>query len=142
MRLKCSTRPVESCGRMALLAAPGPQRGWRSKPHLSRALRTVRLEPSTAFQPASQQASSPCRQWRPNAWVPSAPVPPRWVAGAPTPTADLGCLGQVRKPLCIRLPGNHMTVSISGSLGTPQAVAGAAPGPAPASHMTASVHRS
>ena len=50
-----------------------------------------------------------------------------WVARAPTPAADLGCLRAAREPLCIWLPGNQRTVprvSVWGSLGVPQAIPG------------------
>ena len=50
-----------------------------------------------------------------------------WVARAPTPAADLGCLRTAREPLCIWLPGNQRTVprvSVWGSLGVPQAIPG------------------
>ena len=50
-----------------------------------------------------------------------------WVARAPTPAADLGCLCAAREPLHIWLPGNQTTVprvSVWGSLGVPQAIPG------------------
>ena len=61
-----------------------------------------------------------------------------WVARAPTPAADLGCLRAAREPLCIWLPGNQTTVprvSVWGSLGVPQAILGgctsSSPSPSP-----------
>ena len=65
-----------------LAPAPHPR-----KPHLPLAPRTPpRSERSPAFQPLAG-----------------------WVAGAPTPAADLGCLRAAREPLRIRLPGNQRT---------------------------------
>ena len=104
-----------------LAPAPHPR-----KPHLPLAPRTPpRSERSPAFQPLAG-----------------------WVAGAPTPAADLGCLRAAREPLRIRLPGNQRTgegegagggwgavegvLSVWGSLGRPQALPGGAPAPAPA----------
>ena len=59
-----------------------------------------------------------------------------WVAGAPTPAADLGCLPAAREPLRlrIRLSGNQTTgrpVSLWGSFGLPQAIPGP---PTPQNH--------
>ena len=104
-----------------LAPAPHPR-----KPHLPLAPRTPpRSERSPAFQPLAG-----------------------WVAGAPTPAADLGCLRAAREPLRIRLPGNQRTgegegagggwgavegvLSVWGSLGRPQALPGGAQALAPA----------
>ena len=91
---------------------------------------------------------------------PISPSPSRgggseWVAGAPTPAADLGCLPAAREPLRlrIRLSGNQTTgrpVSLWGSFGLPQAIPGLAPTPArapapappPASQAIAHAHAS
>ena len=91
---------------------------------------------------------------------PRSPSPSRgggseWVAGAPTPAADLGCLPAAREPLRIRirLSGNQTTgrpVSLWGSFGLPQAIPGLAPTPArapapappPASQAIAHAHAS
>ena len=95
-----------------LAPAPHPR-----KPHLPLAPRTpARSERSPAFQPL-----------------------PGWVAGAPTPAADLGCLRAAREPLRIRLPGNQRTGEGGGgggalSLGLPwqaSGTSGRGPGPSP-----------
>ena len=92
--------------------APHPR-----KPHLPLAPRTPpRSERSPAFQPL-----------------------PGWVAGAPTPAADLGCLRAAREPLRIRLPGNQRTGEGGGGggalcLGLPwqaSGTSGRGPGPSP-----------
>ena len=108
-----------------------------------------------AFLPTRRGPLAPAP--RPKSWTPPQPQPlpgrGEWVAGAPTPTADLGCLSPACEPLRIRiwLPGNQTTgrpVSIWGSFGLPQAIPGLAPTPAvapapappPASQAIAHAH--
>ena len=76
--------------------------------------------------------SLPSLSFSPRPHVPTLGLPDPnpswgWVARAPTPAADLGCLRAAREPLCIWLPGNQRTVprvSVWGSLGVPQAIPG------------------
>ncbi|CAM9581733.1 unnamed protein product [Rangifer tarandus platyrhynchus] len=82
------------------LQAPAPGR-WHRKPHLPLAPRTPpRSEPQAALKGSGVTTVGP----------PQLQPLLGWVAGAPTPAADRGCLCAAREPLHIRLPGNQTTV--------------------------------